>query len=71
MIATSAGIGICPTMSPSTTMRNSSIAPAVNVDSLPRPPDFTLIIDCPIIAQPAMPPMKPVQVLASPWPTHS
>ena len=29
------------------------------------------MIDCPIMAQPAMPPMKPVAVLARPWPTHS
>jgi hypothetical protein len=41
------------------------------VDSRPRPPDFTLMIDWPIMAQPAMPPMKPVAVLAMPWPTHS
>ncbi|KAG1227375.1 hypothetical protein G6F68_019603 [Rhizopus microsporus] len=27
--------------------------------------------DWPIIAQPAMPPRKPVTVLATPWPTHS
>ncbi|MNI67352.1 hypothetical protein D3C73_1229790 [compost metagenome] len=27
--------------------------------------------DWPIIAQPAMPPRKPVTVLARPWPTHS
>ncbi len=49
----------------------SSTTPATKHDSRPRPPDFTLMIDWPIIAQPAMPPMKPVAVLASPWPTHS
>ena len=48
--------------------RNSAATmPAMRV----RPPDFTLIIDWPIIAQPAMPPMKPVAVLATPWPMHS
>ena len=37
----------------------------------PRPPDFTLITLCPIIAQPPMPPKKPVTVLATPWARHS
>ena len=41
--------------------------PAIRV----RPPDFTLIIDWPIIAQPPMPPKKPVTVLATPWAMHS
>lgn len=36
-----------------------------------RPPDFTLITDCPIIAQPAMPPIRPEAMLAMPWPLHS
>ena len=27
--------------------------------------------DWPIMAQPAMPPKKPVTMLAMPWPTHS
>ena len=45
--------------------------PAQKVDKRPRPPDFTLITDWPIMAQPAMPPMKPVAMLATPWPTHS
>jgi hypothetical protein len=71
MIATRAAIGISATESPSTTMKNSSMAPATKVESRPRPPDFTLMIDWPIMAQPAMPPMKPVAVLAMPWPTHS
>ena len=30
------------------------------------PPDFTFIIDCPIIAQPPIPPKKPVIPLATP-----
>ena len=34
----------------------------------PRPPDFTLMTDWPIMAQPAMPPKKPVTMLAMPWP---
>jgi hypothetical protein len=36
-----------------------------------RPPDFTLITDWPIIAQPAMPPTRPEAMLATPWPLHS
>ena len=60
MIATSAGIGIRLTRSPSTRIRNSRNTPATKVDSRPRPPDFTLMTDWPIMAQPAMPPKKPV-----------
>jgi hypothetical protein len=59
------------TQSPRNTTINSRKTPAMKVDSRPRPPDFTLITDWPIIAQPAMPPMKPVAKLATPWPTHS
>ena len=35
------------------------------------PPDLTLIIDCPIIAQPPIPPKNPVTVLAKPCAKHS
>jgi hypothetical protein len=66
MIATSAGIGMIDTRSPRPTTRISKNTPATKHDSRPRPPDFTLMIDCPIIAQPAMPPMNPVAVLARP-----
>ena len=69
--ATSAAIGISFTQGPRKTTRMSRKKPATKVDSRPRPPDFTLITDWPIIAQPAMPPMKPVAMLATPWPTHS
>src|SRR5690625_4531961 len=71
MIATRAGIGMRATQSPRKTTRISSTAPAVKVDSRPRPPDFTLMIDWPIIAQPAMPPMNPVTVFEMPCPMHS
>ena len=40
-------------------------------ESRPRPPEFTLISDWPIIAQPPMPPKKPHTTLAMPCPTHS
>ena len=36
-----------------------------------RPPDFMLIIDWPIMAQPPMPPKTPVTVLEMPWAMHS
>lgn len=36
------------------------------VESRVRPPDFTLMIDWPIMAQPAMPPSMPAAMLATP-----
>lgn len=42
------------------------------VDSRVRAPETrTLIIVWPIMAQPPMPPKKPVTMLATPWPTDS
>ena len=64
--ATSAGMGICFTHGPKTTSNTSRKTPAVNVESRPRPPDFTLMTDCPIIAQPAMPPKRPETMFATP-----
>src|SRR3546814_20338810 len=57
--------------SPGTASRNNRKAPAVKVDKRPRPPDVTLITDCPIIAQPPMPPKKAATILAPPCPAHS
>src|SRR5690554_2913898 len=71
MTATSAGIGICATRGPSTTIRKRRKVPATKVDRRVDPPDFTLITDWPIIAQPPMPPKNPVTKLAIPWPLHS
>ena len=45
IIATSAAIGICFTQSPRTTIMNNRKTPAQKQDNLPRPPDFTLMID--------------------------
>ena len=45
--------------------------PAKRVESRPRPPDWTLMTDWPIMAQPAMPPKKPATMLAIPCPVHS
>ena len=64
--ATSAAIGMRATQSPTNTTISSRNTPAVKVDSRPRPPDFTLMTVWPIMAQPAMPPRKPVAMLAMP-----
>ena len=64
--ATSAGIGMRATHSPSPTTSTSRTTPATSVERRPRPPDFTLMTDWPIIAQPAMPPKNPATRLAMP-----
>ncbi len=69
--ATSAAMGIWPTQSLRNTTISNSTTPATSVDSRVRPPDFTLITDWPIIAQPAMPPNRPETMLATPCPLHS
>ena len=66
--ATSAAIGMIATSDPSTSSRNSRNTPETMVESRVSPPDFTLMTDWPIIAQPPMPPRKPVKKLAMPWP---
>ncbi len=72
MTATSAAIGMSDTTGPNTTHSTMRNAPARNVDSRVRAPDTrTLIIVWPIIAQPPMPPKKPVTMLATPCPTDS
>src|SRR5690625_2190812 len=69
--AASAAIGIWATQSDKKTTIASSTMPAVSVDNRVRPPDFTLMTVWPIMPQPAIPPMKPVQILEIPWPRHS
>ncbi len=69
--ATSAPIGIWPTKVPSTITRIKRNTPEARVDRRARPPERWLIIDWPIMAQPAMPPRKPVRMLAMPWPCDS
>ena len=49
---------------------NKNIAAAIAAIRV-LPPDLTLIIDWPIIAQPPIPPKKPVTVLAKPCAKHS
>ena len=67
--ATRAAIGIMPTMSPRATTRISRNAPARKVEIRVRAPEcLTLIMVCPIIAQPPIPPKKPEIMFAAPWP---
>jgi hypothetical protein len=66
MTATSAAMGIIFTHPPNTTIKISRKTPATKVESRPRPPDFTLMTVCPIIAQPAMPPKNPETIFATP-----
>ena len=70
--ATSAAIGMSPTRSPRPTTRISRNTPARKVEIRVRAPEaFTLIIVWPIIAQPPMPPKKPVMTFETPWPQAS
>ena len=70
--ATRAAIGISATTSPMPTTRTSRNVPARKVESRVRAPEtFTLIMVWPIIAQPPMPPKKPVMTFAAPWPSAS
>src|SRR5690625_5855460 len=61
---TRTGIGISMTTSPKTMIKNMRNTPAVNVDKRPRHHDLTLITDCPINPQHAIPPKKQVMKLA-------
>ncbi|MNL30449.1 hypothetical protein D3C87_1521860 [compost metagenome] len=65
--ATREAMGMRATQSPSNKMNTSNSTPAERVDRRPRPPDFTLMTDWPIMAHPAIPPKKPVTTLATPW----
>ena len=72
MTATSAAIGMTATTSPRPTTRISRKTPARKVEIRVRAPEaLTLIIVWPIMAQPPMPPKKPVTMLATPWPQAS
>ena len=63
---TNAAKGICSMIELPTRIKSkrktAADMPAIRV----RPPDFTFIIDCPIIAQPPMPPKNPVTTFAVP-----
>ena len=68
---TSAATGIISIRDEPTKMNANKNNAAAMPDVRPRPPELMLIILCPIMAQPPMPPKKPVATLATPWPTHS
>ena len=68
---TKAAIGICSITGARKSTNIKRQTAAVIPDARPRPPEFTLINDCPIIAQPPMPPNRPQTILAAPCPTHS
>src|SRR5699024_8691459 len=71
MTPTRAAIGIINTISRKTIINTIKNAPATNVDKRVRPPDFILIIDCPIIPQPAIPPKNTETIFAIPCPLAS
>ena len=52
-------------------IKASKKRPADMPESRPRPPERILIMLCPIMAQPPIPPKKPVATLATPCPRHS
>ncbi len=69
--ATNAAMGIWATSPPSARISTRRKTPEAKVDSRVRPPERWLIIDWPIMAQPAIPPRNPVATLAMPWPRDS
>ena len=70
--ATSTAIGMIATTSPNARTSTSRKTPARNVEMRVRAPEaFTLIIVCPIIAQPPIPPNSPDSTFAAPWPSDS
>lgn len=72
MTATRAAMGMSETIGPNRTHSTIRKEPARKVDRRVRAPDTrTLIMVWPIMAQPPMPPKKPVTMLAMPWPTDS
>jgi len=50
---------------------DTTIITSTSVERCSLPPDFTLMTDPPITAQPAMPPLKPVAMLATPGRMYS
>ncbi|CAM5727738.1 hypothetical protein SBADM41S_10286 [Streptomyces badius] len=65
-------MGMSETTGPKTMHSTIRNAPARKVETRVRAPEtFTLIIVWPIMAQPPMPPKKPVTMLATPWPIDS
>ena len=63
---TSAAIGIISIAGERNNINASRANAATIPDNRPLPPEFTLIMDWPIIAQPPIPPKKPFTTFASP-----
>lgn len=63
---TSAAIGICSIRLDANKINANKQIAAVMPDKRPLPPELTLIILCPIMAQPPIPPKNPVAMFATP-----
>ena len=63
---TSAAIGICSIKGAPNNTKHSKAIAATAPERRPRPPESTLIIDCPIIAHPPIPPKSPFKIFAPP-----
>ena len=71
MVPTSAASGMASmTAEPATTESAMKAAHEMPLRRV-RPPAPTLIMDCPIMAQPPMEPRSPLAMLPMPWPMHS
>ena len=68
---TKAAIGTCSIKPEANKTKLKRVKAATIPDNLPLPPDLILIIDCPIMAQPPMPPNRPVTTFALPCAIHS
>ena len=63
---TNAAIGICSINGAPNNTKLKRIKAAMIPERRPLPPEFTLIIDCPIMAQPPMPPKNPLNTFPNP-----
>ena len=63
---TNAEIGTCSISPDAKRIKPSSASAATIPERRPLPPPLILIIDCPIIAQPPIPPNNPVRIFAPP-----
>ena len=68
---TNAAIGICSISGAPKRINDNRPRAATTPESRPRPPELTLMMLWPIIAQPPIPPNKPLIKLALPWAIHS
>ena len=63
---TRAAIGICSIKGAAKRIKIKREIEAVTPESLPLPPELTLIMDCPIMAHPPIPPNKPFNIFPNP-----